>query len=176
MNKKISRWWVSFIVKDHPARHPTRYGKPRDNWLVARSVACLVIVLAALVLTAPASAAYPRYVIVSGPRLPQPILLSQWSETITLMEETSWAPRAGSKARRSLRTRIRYDLALFWEWSPEEAPPTRPRDAQQHGWFYPATARRRAIVDLRVNGIRIPRFAPEAVLRIFVRHHIPTRV
>ena len=71
--------------------------------------------------------------------------------------------------------RPRYDLALFWG-VPTKPVPTRPNEANQHGWFFPAIGGRRAIVKLRVSGEDFPRVATPETLRILARHGVLTRL
>jgi hypothetical protein len=127
-----------------------------------------------LVLAAPVKAAAPRYILVSGPGLPQPVRLANWNENHALLLALVDAPRAKASVVRRLGRRSRLDVALFWRW-PERKPPTRPRGADQHGWFYPAHGSEPAVFDLLVNGVRIPRVAPVSTLRILGRHGVPTR-
>jgi hypothetical protein len=142
-----------------------------DTRAVVRVTAVALVLAAALALAPPASAAAPRYILVSGPGLARPVLLQDHWENLRLLVPLVKAPRMN---RDGLARRPRFDLALFWGWP--ERPPTRPRDANQHGWFYPARGPRPAVVDLRVNGERFPRRAPREVLRIFARYGIPTRL
>jgi hypothetical protein len=129
-------------------------------------------VVMALVLVPPAGAAAPRYILVSGPCLSEPVLLERWSENGAFLSSLVVAPRV-TRAR-AVRQRPRLDLALFWG-VPAKPPPTRPRDANQHGWFYPAHGRRAALVDVMVDGIRVPRRVPADVLAILAKHGVPTR-
>jgi hypothetical protein len=66
-------------------------------------------------------------------------------------------------------------LGLFWGW-PEKPRPTRPYQANQEGWFYPASGSQPPVVDLRVSGVRVPRISPVRLLRILARHGVPIRV
>jgi hypothetical protein len=126
------------------------------------------------VLASPVEAAAPRYILISGPGLTQPVRLANWNENHALLLALVGAPRAKASVVRGLGRRPRLDVALFWRW-PERQPPTRPRRADQHGWFYPARASEPAVFDLLVNGIRVPRIAPVSTLRILARHGVPTR-
>ncbi len=122
-------------------------------------------------LAAPATAAAPRYILVSGPGLANPALLDDWNENLRLeaaIAGSAQLPRARYVAR------PRYDLALFWNWT-EGVVPTRPEAADQHGSFYPAHGRSVAVVVLYVGGKRVPRQASPDVLRILKRHGVPTR-
>jgi hypothetical protein len=112
---------------------------------------------------------------VSGPGLPRPVLLDDWDENLTLLVSVVQAPRAPRAAVRSLPRRPRLRLSLFWGWGENERP-TRPGEANQSGWLYPAHGSRRAVIDLLVSGRRFPRLAPRAALSILARHGVPTRL
>ena len=130
--------------------------------------------MAALVAAAPASAAAPNFILVSGPGIKHPILLDNWDENLRLFGSLVSAPIASGKAARDLGRRPRFDLAEFWGWSAYPRP-TRPSEANQHGWLYPADASKPAVIVLMVNGSRAPRLLPQRVRGIFLRHHIPLR-
>lgn len=135
----------------------------------------LVVVAAVAVLcgvvAAPARAAAPRFILVTGPGLDRPVLLGDWSENLRLMESLLPARRARGF---SPSGRPRYDLALFWG-VPARPVPRRPREANQHAWFYPAHDGRPAVIDLMLSGARYPRLATSGALRILARHGVPTR-
>jgi hypothetical protein len=128
----------------------------------------------ALVFASTVEAAAPRYILVSGPGLARPVLLANWGENGTLLAALVNARRASGETVRRLNKRPRLRLGLFWGW-PEKPRPTRPSQANQTGWFYPTWRSQPPIVDLLVNGVRVPRIAPARVLRIFARHGVPTR-
>jgi len=136
-----------------------------------RRVVAVAVVAVCAVLAAPAYAAAPRYILVSGPGLTRPVLLGDWQENLRFLE--SLLPARKLPAFR-LAGRPRYDLALFWG-VPAKPIPTRPRDANQHAWFYPAQAGRPAVVDLVLSGESAARVASPRALRILARHGIPTR-
>jgi hypothetical protein len=137
-----------------------------------------LIFLAALATTATfastASAAAPNYILVSGPGLTHPVLMAKWSENLRLLSAVANARKATGAAVRVLAQRPRLDLAEFWAWSGRPRP-TRPNEANQHGWFYPAHASTQAVIELTVNGTAAPRFVPAVVLKILELHGIPTR-
>ena len=133
-----------------------------------------VALTAAAALAAPAQAAAPNYILVSGPGLKKPILLGKWAENGALLSSLVNARNATRAALRTLARRPRYDLAEFWDWG-GRPPPTNPKQANQHGWFYPAHARSRALFAVWVNGTKTARFAPRRALAILARHHVPTR-
>lgn len=131
----------------------------------------MAVLAVSLTLAASANAAAPRYILVSGPGLTRPVLMDDWQENGELLAALSHEPLA---PRARLRDRPRYDLALFWGWTDAQRP-VRPSDANQHGWFYPAHGRLRAVVDLQVDGRRVPRLALPSVLEILKRHGVPIR-
>jgi hypothetical protein len=131
----------------------------------------VVVAAACAALAAPAYAAAPRYILVSGPGLTRPVLLADWSENLRFLESLLGAREVDAFHRAG---RPRYDLALFWG-VPAKPVPTRPRDASQHAWFYPAHAGRPAVVDLVLSGVSGPRLATPQGLRILARHGVPTR-
>ena len=142
---------------------------------VVRRVVPLLAVLASLLAVAPAQAAAPNYILVSGPGIKHPILLGNWDENLALLGALVNAPTAKVSAVRHLARRPRFDLAEFWGWSGLPRP-TRPSQANQHGWLYPAHGAKPAVIVLMVNGTRVPRLLPARVREIFVRHHIPLRL
>jgi hypothetical protein len=127
----------------------------------------------ALVLASTVEGAAPRYILISGQGLARPVLLASWEENGKLLAALVNARRANEKTVRRLRERPRLRLGLFWGSS--EKRPTRQNDANQKGWFYPTWRSQPAVIDLLVNGVRVPRIAPVRVLRIFARHGVPTR-
>jgi hypothetical protein len=142
---------------------------------VARALALVGATAVALVLASTVEAAAPRYILLSGPGLARPVLLANWEENGTLLAALVNAPRARGETVRRLSKRPRLRLGLFWG-SPEGRRPTRQSQANQKGWFYPTWRLQPAVIDLRVNGVRVPRIAPIRILRIFARHGVPTRL
>lgn len=130
---------------------------------------------AVLVLAPPVHAAAPNYILVSGPGLKRPIILGNWSENGALLSGLVNAPRAKGMVALALARRPRFDLAEFWGWGSRPRP-TRPSQANQHGWFYPAHRANPPVVVLMVNGYRFPRLVPTAVVKILARHHVPLRL
>src|SRR5919106_3273981 len=126
-----------------------------------RLVVCSALMVA-FALASSAVAAAPRYIVVSGPCLREPALLMDWSENHAFLLALLEAPPA-SGGTRALGQRPRYGIALFWG-TPAKRPPTRPADANQRGWFYPAHRRRPAVVDVLFDGV--PRRAPTRALAI----------
>lgn len=136
-----------------------------------RVLALAVVMLTAAAAAVPAHAAAPRHILITGPELKRPAVLSTWNENLRLFTVLLSAkrPKAGWQ-----RDRPRYGLALFW--GVPARPPTDPDQANQHGWFYPAIGGRRAVVELVVDGQDPRRVAPTEALRILARHGVPTRV
>jgi hypothetical protein len=145
------------------------------NRRVARAAALGSALVAMLVLASPVYAAAPNYILVSGPGLKQPILLGNWYENGALLSALVDAPRAKSRFVHRLAQRPRFDLAEFWGWGSRPRP-TRPSQANQHGWFYPAYRFKPPVIVLTVDGERLPRLVPASVLKILARHHVPLRL
>jgi len=141
---------------------------------VARLGLAAAVVVVAVALAAPAHAAAPNYILVSGRGLQQPVLLDDWSENLELLVAIDRGPRAKRAALRGLARRPRFDLAEFWNWNFLPAP-TDPREATQHGVFYPAHGRKPAIFKVMVGGTQAPRLAFAGALAILARHGVPTR-
>jgi hypothetical protein len=141
---------------------------------MARLALAGAVVAAAVAFAAPAHAAAPNYILVSGPGLAQPVLLGDWNENLSLVVAIGQGARAKRPVLRGLARRPRYDLAEFWNWSFLPAP-TDPRQASQHGWFYPAHGRKPALFKAMVAGKSFPRLATRAALAILSRHGVPTR-
>jgi hypothetical protein len=133
-----------------------------------------IALTAAAALAAPAQAAAPNYILVSGPGLKKPVLLGNWGENGALLSSLVTARNATGAAVRGLARRPRYDLAEFWDWG-GKPPPTNPKRANQHGWFYPAHAHKRALFQVVIEGTKTARFAPREALAILARHGVPTR-
>jgi hypothetical protein len=134
---------------------------------------CLLV--AAMAATAPpAQAAAPRYITVSGPPLERLVVLAAWRQNLDVLLAIAHAPRAtGEQA--PVRGAVRLRLGLFWRRSPEPRP-TDDRAADQHGWFFPATRNRPAVVLLRADGRRLPRVAPKVFLRALAQRGVPVRL
>ena len=138
-----------------------------------RALALAVAAVAALVLATTAGAAAPRYILVSGPGVSEPVLLGDWSENLELLTALVTAPHADRATIRGLGARPRLRLGLFWGW-PENPRPTSPAEANQTGWLYPAVGSNPAVIDLLVSGVRVPRIAPTGVVRILEGHGVAT--
>jgi hypothetical protein len=141
---------------------------------LARVALVGLLLAAAVTLAAPAQAAAPNYILVSGPGLRQPVLLDDWNENLELVVAIEQGARAKRPVVRGLARRPRYDLAEFWNWSFLPAP-SDPRQATQHDWFYPAHGRKPALFKAMVAGKNFPRLASRPALAILARHGVPTR-
>jgi hypothetical protein len=127
---------------------------------------------AALVLAPPVHASAPNYILVSNPGLKRPILLGNWSENGALLSALVTAPKAKKSVVLGLARRPRFDLAEFWGWGGRPRP-TRPSQANQHGWFYPAQRSKPPVIVVTLSGEKIPRLVPTSVLEILRRHRVP---
>ncbi len=123
-----------------------------------------------------AVAAAPPFIMVTGPKLAKPVLLSNWEENLALLLAADASLRPKASDLRGLSTRPRFDLALFWGWSLDSPPPTKPSDASAHGSFYPTYRGRPALVRMKVNGEDYVHVASPKVLGIFAKHGVPTRM
>ena len=139
---------------------------------MARTAALAAALAGALVLASPVHAAAPNYILVSGPGLKRPILLGNWSENGALLSALVTAPKAKRSVVLGLARRPRFDLAEFWGWGGRPRP-TRPSQANQHGWFYPKHHAKPPVIVVTVNGEKVPRLVPTTVLEILGRHHVP---
>ena len=141
---------------------------------VPRRVVPFLAVLASLLSAAPAQAAAPNYILVSGPDVTRPIILGNWDENGALLSALVDAPIARGSRVRNLIRRPRFDLAEFWGWGSLPRP-TRPSQANQHGWLYPTHRSKPAVIVVMVDGARVPRLLPPGVREILARHHVPLR-
>ena len=132
----------------------------------------MAAVAAALILASPVHASAPNYILVSGHGLKRPILLDNWNENAALLSALVDAPKAKRSVVLGLARRPRFDLAEFWGWGGRPRP-TRPSQANQHGWFYPKQRSKPPVIVITVNGEKVPRLVPTTVLEILGRHHVP---
>lgn len=137
---------------------------------MARAIALLAVLGSVLALAAPASAAAPNYILVSGRGLAHPVLLSDWQQNLKLVLAVAGAPHT----RATLRGRPHLDLAEFWGWR-SSPPPASPRQTASHDTFYPAHGSKPAVIVMVVDGTDAPRIAPKLLLEVFAAHGIPTR-
>ncbi len=136
-----------------------------------RLVTLLAVAASSLVPAGTASAAAPRYIMVTGPGISKPILLADWRENLAIETAVLLAPRA--ERPHDLSKRSRLTLSLFWGWGKQR--PRSPSQANQRGWLYPATRERPALIALRVNGRSPLRNVTGRLERILQRHAVPTR-
>jgi hypothetical protein len=139
---------------------------------VARTATLFAALATALVLASPVHASAPNYILVSGPGLKRPILLGSWSENGALLSALVNAPKAKPSVVLGLARRPRFDLAEFWGWGGRPRP-TRPSQANQHGWFYPKHRSKPPVIVVTVNGGSFPHLVPASVLEILGLHHVP---
>jgi hypothetical protein len=142
----------------------------------------LAVLIAAGVAAAGASvaqAAAPRILLVSGGPLARPLAISDWERIFAVVSAVGTA-RALPRTELAARPRLR--LSLFWgpRWieylqSGKSAAALQPRQADQHGSFYPAWSGRAAAIDLPWAG-RWPRAVPARALGILARLGVPTRI
>jgi hypothetical protein len=142
---------------------------------VARAAILVLAMAAMVVLSAPAQAAAPNYILVTGPGLARPVLLANWTENLDLLLAVANAPKASRTTVRGLTRRPRLDLAEFWAWSGRPRP-TSPRQANQHGQFYPAHRSQPPVIVMMANGVSAARLAPTHLLKILARHGVPTHL
>jgi len=141
---------------------------------MVRLLGFLAAIAVALVLAAPAVAAAPNYILVSGPGMRHPVLLANWNENLDLLLSVANSRAAGMSLARTLRHRRRLDLAEFWDWGGKPRP-TKASDANQHGSFYPAHGSLPPVIDITVMGIAAPHLVSARVLKILRRHGVPAR-
>jgi hypothetical protein len=142
--------------------------------LVVASLGLLAALLAAL----PAQAAFPRLILVSGPKLEKAIIFDDLHDIANL---TLPVGQAASVPREQVRGRPYFRLSLFWGddlWEPYvregRLDELRPEQANQEGRFYPAYKGHAAVIDLLVNGRAGPKRAPQKMLATLARHGVPT--
>jgi hypothetical protein len=140
-----------------------------------RTLTGLVLGLVALLGAPSALAAAPDFILVSGPGMARPILLSDWGENLDLLSSLVRAPRADARVVLALGERPRLELSEFWGWG-QRPRPTRPSQANQRGWFYPAKDGNPAVFELMVDGTDAPRLAPGVALRILAHHGVSIRL
>lgn len=102
------------------------------------------------------------------------MLLANWSQNGALLSSLVNAPFAPRSVVQGLKRRSGLRIAEFWDWGGRPRP-TRPSEANQYGWFYPAERGHVAVFALMVNGTNAPRLAPTRALRILAAHEIPIR-
>lgn len=131
---------------------------------------------ACLVVAAPAQAAAPRILIISGKPLRHQVVISDWPNIATI---TRSSPGMRPTPRRQLADRPHMTISMFWgpQWSDylrsgKPATALRPKQADQVGRFYPAWRGRPAVLDLPWAGW--PQRATAKALAILHRSGVPT--
>jgi hypothetical protein len=136
---------------------------------------CIVGAVLLLALPSTASAAAPTFIMVTGPTLARPVLIRSVEENAKLLLSLSNARAAPQRSSRSLQARPKLRLWLFWGWR-EDRPPRRPSQANDNGVYYPSFRGKRALILLRVEGVKMLRVAPPSALRLLARHGVPTKL
>lgn len=137
-----------------------------------RALRLAAVLLAALSSwAAGAQAAAPRFILVTGPPHPRPVLVAGQRENLDLLTDLAASPFAPARVVRTLATRPRLDLALFWTWRHREAP-AHPGDASQHGWLYPRWRSAPAVVALKLDDSARPRLVSPAALAMLAHHGV----
>ena len=134
-----------------------------------KTIGLLSALAVALALAAPADAAAPRYIMITGPRLASPILMDDWSENLEFELAIVNSPRM---QRSGYSGRPRYGIFLFWNGNIWTRPPSSTKQADERAWFYPAHGRRTAVIN---DPQRMLRRASRALLVILKRHGVPIR-
>ena len=142
----------------------------------------MLFVLAGILFATPAEAAAPRLLMVYGKQLPKSIVLSNWQENQRLMsaitEEAKVTPE-------ELKGRPYFELAFFWglEWVRyvDQGKPLaklRPKQASQHGRFYPAVGDAGPVVVFKSLPGPGPlnRSVKLEGIEILARHAVPVRL
>ncbi len=144
-----------------------------------RTAFLAALTLLALAYAAPAEAAAPRVIMVSGPGLCQPLILDDWSENLDLMESIALGDELKAV---DVTGRPYLELGFFWgpEWVQyvDEGKPLdtlRMEQADQFGRFYPALDNATAamvIESVPMGGGLSGRLGPEG-MAIMARHGVP---
>jgi hypothetical protein len=140
-----------------------------------RRASLIAVAIASLAFATQASAAAPRYIMLSSAELTHPVLLEDWHENLDFLGAIEYAPRVGAA---QLRHRPRFLVSFFWNSNVWTAPPQSPEGADQRARYYPGFGRRGVAFEIErsysFRGLQ-PRRATASFLAILVRHHIPTR-
>jgi hypothetical protein len=139
--------------------------------------AVLAVAVVAAVGASTADAAAPRVILVSGPPLQRPIVISNWSENGAFF---SAAAHSIGTRRPGLTARPSFRLSFFWGpgWNEyvDSGGSLRaicPCQTQYHGRFWPAYRTAPAVIDLGHGYYTGARLAPGKVLGILRRHGVP---
>lgn len=128
-----------------------------------------------LALPSAAAAAAPTFIMITGAPLKRPVLIRSVEENAKLLLALSSARAAPKSAARSLQARPKLKLWLFWGWR-QDRPPQGPSQANDDGLYYPSFRGKRALILLRVSGVKALRLAPPSALRLLASHGVPTQL
>src|SRR5574341_1930964 len=124
--------------------------------------------------------AAPRFIMVYGQPLREPVVLADWNENVQFMVAVRTAA-TGDHAL--LQARPSLQLALYWgpEWANYPATPhslarLRPWQANQHGRFYPTHGTQPALLTLGAAWVKTVRTVADSGLSILARHGVPVRL
>jgi hypothetical protein len=144
----------------------------------ARPTALIAGVLALTGVSA-AEAAAPRLILVSGPPLVRPIVISDWSDNGVFFSEVAYSIPVG---RRGLAARPSFRLSFFWDqrWSDYVAEGRSlravcPCQTPYRGRFWPAYRSAPAVVDLGHGYYAGTKLATGKLLGVLRRHRVPVR-
>jgi hypothetical protein len=144
-----------------------------------RFAALVVVTVLAASSASTARAAAPRILIVSGAALEHQVVIANWQEIFTVVQQVTAGPGV-SRAQLAYRPKLR--LSMFWGpgWNDylregHSAAALRPGQADDRGWFYPAWDGRLALIDLSWAG-NWPRVVPGKALAILKRHGVTVRL
>lgn len=139
----------------------------------------VLFVLAGILSVKPVEAAAPRLVMIYGKQLSKPIILADWQENSRLM---SFIAEEAAVAPEELKGRPYLEVAFFsgleWVRYVDQGKPLdklRPKQANQHGRFYPAINGAGPVVtfkSLPSPGPLTRRVKPEGI-EILARHGVP---
>lgn len=148
---------------------------------LTRTGVVLMTAVALLLLPPAVRAAVPRIVLVTGPSLPVPVVLSDWGDNGQLLsgdERSDLSPD-------DLIGRPFFDLWLFWgvEWDVYVAAGNpldrlRPEQANQHARFFPAVGDAEALLTIDYipgPGAPVRGMIPEG-LAVLAAHGVPVRL
>jgi len=153
-------------------------------------LSALLVGALALPFASPVAAAAPRFILADGSLLSAPILLTDWSDNLTLMAATAEDEREPNVRYADLDPHASVRLCLFWNslmWEPyvqqHGLEGLHPGDANQFARFYPAfarfypaTATTEAVYDGMLNGRAGLHRISVRGLTVLAQAGIPTRV
>lgn len=171
--------------------HQLRWNAPRTSWPLSSAVTLAVFL--SLVLATPAVASAPRVILIYGPPLPHPVILSDWSENLAVVA----GDEAGVNVD-ALADRPYLRMALFWgpAWDEyvragKSLEALHPEQASQRGRLYPATGDQPPLIafespasapvpttpqPLSRTGVWLVSRLPPHGARVLAQHGVSTRV